>query len=243
MWHDASQCDIFMVQYRGFGLSEGEEANHYGLQMDAQAGLDFLREKLRKDDGSRERKIFLLGHSLGGAVALDLLSRNWRRPSDEAKPVFSGVLIENTFASISSIVPELMPMYAWLTFLHDYLQPWDNVGAVQEIVRQQMQAPEALQTRLDFVLGARDEQFPQWHMLIVYQRALKGLCPGADGGESLHGLSKRLLDAPDESADFLTVEYAGCAVRLHYFFRGNHVNTSMQRGFSQNVLLAWLHSE
>ena len=63
-------CNIALIEYRGYGRSEGSPSEE-GIYMDAQAALDFLltREDLATD------KIILFGRSLGGAVAVDLATR------------------------------------------------------------------------------------------------------------------------------------------------------------------------
>ena len=63
-------CNIALLEYRGYGRSEGSPSEE-GIYMDAQAALDFLltREDLATD------KIIVFGRSLGGAVAVDLATR------------------------------------------------------------------------------------------------------------------------------------------------------------------------
>ena len=63
-------CNVALVEYRGYGRSEGTPSEE-GLCMDAQAALDFL---LTRSDINTE-KILVFGRSLGGAVAIDLATR------------------------------------------------------------------------------------------------------------------------------------------------------------------------
>lgn len=55
-----------MVEYRGYGESSGEP-HEDGLQLDAQAALDFLWDEGKNGTIDR-RQIFAFGRSLGGAV-------------------------------------------------------------------------------------------------------------------------------------------------------------------------------
>jgi pimeloyl-ACP methyl ester carboxylesterase len=66
----AFSCNILMVDYRGYGHSEGEP-NEEGLMKDADAVIDFL---IKHPDVSGTR-IVLYGQSLGGAVALYAASK------------------------------------------------------------------------------------------------------------------------------------------------------------------------
>lgn len=60
-----------MLSYRGYGKSEGE-ASEVGLKLDAQAALDYVYGHERLKGG----KIIVYGQSIGGAVAIDVTSRN-----------------------------------------------------------------------------------------------------------------------------------------------------------------------
>ena len=62
---------VLAIDYRGFGRSDGDLPSETGIYADAQAAWEHLR--LRQPDARRR---FLYGHSLGGAVAIDLATRN-----------------------------------------------------------------------------------------------------------------------------------------------------------------------
>ncbi|XP_015586343.1 protein ABHD13 isoform X2 [Cephus cinctus] len=91
------QCNILMLEYRGFGLSQGAPSEE-GLYMDARAGLDYLNS--RTDINTNE--IIVFGRSLGGAVAIDLAT----------KPEYSQriwcLILENTFTSIPDMAALLI---------------------------------------------------------------------------------------------------------------------------------------
>jgi len=90
-------CNVLMVEYRGYGTSNGEPSED-GLKLDAQAALDYLHEE-RKDVDSRQ--IFVFGRSLGGAVAIWLAHRNPRG--------LRGVMVENSFTSIYAMATPIFP--------------------------------------------------------------------------------------------------------------------------------------
>ena len=89
-----SGCSVLMLEYRGYGMSTGVP-NEEGLVIDAQTGLDWIRNG-RETKGNR---ILVYGQSLGGAVAIQLVDRN-----QEAGDV-AGLVLENTFTSIRDMIP------------------------------------------------------------------------------------------------------------------------------------------
>lgn len=88
---DSTQCNVFIIDYRGFGRSTGVPSE-YGLYADARSALEFLhnRSDLATD------KIFLFGRSLGGAVAIHLATNCSSLP-------IRGVIVENTFTSLPAV--------------------------------------------------------------------------------------------------------------------------------------------
>jgi fermentation-respiration switch protein FrsA (DUF1100 family) len=88
------RCNVLMLQYRGYGLSSGTP-NEKGLMIDAQTGLDYIRERHEL----RNTKIVIYGQSIGGAVAIGLTKRNLKQGD------IAGVVLENTFTSIKKLIP------------------------------------------------------------------------------------------------------------------------------------------
>ncbi|CAG7832944.1 unnamed protein product [Allacma fusca] len=89
-------CNIFMVEYRGYGLSEGIPSEK-GVYMDAQAAFDYVVNRPDLDSD----KIILYGLSLGGAIAIDLASR------EEYKNRVAAIIVENTFSSLDQLALQL----------------------------------------------------------------------------------------------------------------------------------------
>lgn len=92
------RCNVLMLQYRGYGLSSGNP-NEKGLMIDAQTGLDYIRQRHEL----RDTKIVVYGQSIGGAVAVGLAARNQREGD------ISGIILENTFTSIKKLIPTWVP--------------------------------------------------------------------------------------------------------------------------------------
>jgi alpha-beta hydrolase superfamily lysophospholipase len=84
---------VLAIDYRGFGRSDGDLPSEAQAYADAQAAWERLRRLV--PDAQRR---FLYGHSLGGAVAIELATRN-----DDA----AGVIVESTFTSIRDMVDAL----------------------------------------------------------------------------------------------------------------------------------------
>ncbi|VVD00196.1 protein ABHD13 [Leptidea sinapis] len=97
--------NILLVEYRGYGLSEGSPSET-GLYTDAQAAFDYI---MQRSDVDRS-KILLFGRSLGGAIAIDLASRIENRNKIWA------MIVENTFTSIPDMAKILLKwrILSWL---------------------------------------------------------------------------------------------------------------------------------
>ncbi len=85
---------VLLVDYRGFGKSTNQLPSESLAYEDARAAWDWLARQYP----GRPRYIF--GHSLGGAIAIDLAAQ----VTDEA-----GTLVEGTFSSI----PDVVGSYKW----------------------------------------------------------------------------------------------------------------------------------
>lgn len=88
-------CYIFMLEYRGYGLSTGDP-DEAGIKIDAQTALDYVR----RHNDTKGNDIVVYGQSLGGAVAADLVAKN-----QGAKDI-KGLILENTFASLKKVIPQ-----------------------------------------------------------------------------------------------------------------------------------------
>lgn len=88
------QCNVLMVEYRGYGQSTGTP-DEAGLRIDAQTALDYLRHRPE----TRDTKFVIYGQSLGGAVAIYLTATNQEQGD------IAGLILENTFLSIRKLIP------------------------------------------------------------------------------------------------------------------------------------------
>jgi alpha-beta hydrolase superfamily lysophospholipase len=88
---------VFAIDYRGFGKSDGDLPSEASVYEDARAGWQWLIR--REPDASRR---FIYGHSLGGAIAIDLAAQ---LSTDGAGA--RGLIVESTFTSLAEMATEL----------------------------------------------------------------------------------------------------------------------------------------
>lgn len=107
---------VLAIDYRGFGKSTGNSPTEQLAYEDAEAAWDYLV----KTGPVRER--YIVGHSLGGAIAAELALR---------RPEASGVVLEATFTSIRDMVQytawNMLPVGLILT------QEFDTLSKVPKI--------------------------------------------------------------------------------------------------------------
>ena len=148
-------ANVLMVEYRGYGDSDNVTPSEVGLQRDALAALQFAHTH----GGIDSQQIFLFGRSLGGSVALHLAQDALQRNIP-----FAGVIVENTFTSISSMVDVLLP---FLTPIKRYVLRigWNSADIMP--VLGQRNVP------ILFLAGAKDELVPHQQMIELYKSALQ----------------------------------------------------------------------
>jgi uncharacterized protein len=78
---------VLLVDYRGYGRSEGAFPSEQSVYADAEA----MWKHLVKDRGIEPRNIFIYGHSLGSAIGIELALRH---------PNAAGLIVESAFTSI-----------------------------------------------------------------------------------------------------------------------------------------------
>ncbi|RAH48141.1 alpha/beta hydrolase [Aspergillus brunneoviolaceus CBS 621.78] len=138
-------CNVLMLEYRGYGLSTGTP-DEAGLKVDAQTGLDYLRQRAETKDS----QIVVYGQSLGGAVAIDLVAKN------QDKGAIAGMILENTFLSIRKLIPTVFPPARYLARLcHQY---WTS----EEVL------PKITKVPILFLSGLKDEIVPPSNMTQLF---------------------------------------------------------------------------
>ncbi|KAI2776053.1 alpha/beta-hydrolase [Daldinia loculata] len=141
-------CNVFMLEYRGYGLSTGE-ADEKGIAIDAQTALDYLRSRAE----TSSHKLVVYGQSLGGAVSIKLVSKN-QHAGD-----IVGLILENTFLSMRSLIPSVIPPAKYLTMLCHQVWPSESI------------LPSITEVPILFLSGLQDEIVPPSHMRKLYELA------------------------------------------------------------------------
>lgn len=100
---------VLVASYRGFAGNRGSPSK-LGLLRDGTAFVDYAKGLSGKDT-----RIFLVGHSLGAAVAVELAARH----------AVNGLVLIEPFATLSAVAPELAR-----PFLVDR---WDNEAAITSV--------------------------------------------------------------------------------------------------------------
>ncbi|CAG8822550.1 18945_t:CDS:2, partial [Gigaspora margarita] len=106
IFYSQFKCNVCLISYRGYGLSEGRPSEK-GIRIDAQTFLDYILQ----DDDLKNTKLITYGQSLGGAISIDLVSRNEDKPK---------------------VIPYIMPQLKYLSFLCH--QVWPSETSIQQIV-------------------------------------------------------------------------------------------------------------
>ena len=137
---------VLLIDYRGYGRSQGHFPSEAEIYRDAQAAWNYLIEQRQV----KAEDIFIYGHSLGAAVGLDLAVR---------QPTAAGLIMENAFTSIKAIAENrglyrIFPLNLILT------QRFDNVSKLQ-----------LLQIPLLVVYGLLDRTVSPKMGEVLYQKA------------------------------------------------------------------------
>ncbi|KAH7101442.1 Alpha/Beta hydrolase protein [Auriculariales sp. MPI-PUGE-AT-0066] len=143
------RCNVLMVSYRGYGLSEGKP-NEKGIKIDSQTALEYCKSH----PVLKSTKIVLYGQSIGGAVSIDLAARNPNK--------IDALVLENTFLSLPRLIPTALPMlgpFAWLCH-----QIWDSANALPKI-------PSS--TPILMLSGLQDDIVPPSHMQELFDIACR----------------------------------------------------------------------
>lgn len=115
LFHDALRINVFLFDYRGYGLSEGRPSEA-GLLQDGEAAWRVLQGRPDVDP----RAIVLFGRSLGAAVAAELAAR--------VKP--AALILETPFTSLLDMARHhywFLPV-RWLV-----RSRYDTLGAVRRV--------------------------------------------------------------------------------------------------------------
>lgn len=85
---------VLMIDYRGYGLSSDTFPNETRVYEDASAAWNYLTQT----QAIAPENIVILGHSIGGAIAIELAYR---------QPEAAGLIVESSFTSMADMVDHI----------------------------------------------------------------------------------------------------------------------------------------
>lgn len=143
-------CNILLVEYRGYGKSEGKPGE-VGFYDDARTAIEYL---LRRNDIDK-RQIIVFGRSLGGAMAVFLAS------DPRYGSMIRCCVVENTFTNIPDIAKVIFS-FRIVQMLPKFL--FKNQFPNDERVKK-------IEIPVLFLSGLQDALIPSWMM-----RSLHDMC-------------------------------------------------------------------
>jgi abhydrolase domain-containing protein 13 len=143
------ECNVFLVEYRGYGLSEGS-ASETGFYQDAEASINhlFTRNDIDKS------KIIAFGQSIGGAVVIELATK--------FNDKLFAFIVENTFTSLPEIGRELFGGIPGVSYLPDFCfkNQYQSIEKVKFLTLPSL-----------FISGQADTMIPPIMMKILFDRS------------------------------------------------------------------------
>lgn len=126
---------VLLIDYRGYGKSSGPFPNESLVYEDAQAAWTYLTQTRQLPP----EKIFLYGHSLGGAVAIELARQH---------PQLAGIIVEGSFTSIGAVAKEVS-LYRLFPIDWILTQKFDSINKIPDLKMPKL-----------FIHGTADEVVP-----------------------------------------------------------------------------------
>ncbi len=131
-------CNVLVIDYRGYGETCGKMTpTEKSVCDDAQAAWEYVTET----KNIAPERILIYGHSLGGAIAIDLATEH---------PEAGGLVVESTFTSIKDIARFKNPLTHVLPLSFLLRHPFDSAEKIRE-----EKLPPVL-----FVHGTADSKVP-----------------------------------------------------------------------------------
>ena len=137
---------VLLIDYRGFGASAGNFPSERSVYEDADAAWNYLVGERRLKPGN----VYIYGHSLGGAIAIELARRH---------PEAAGLVVEASFTSIYDMA-RLEKQYSLFPVRLFLNQRFDSASKVPEL-----RLPSL------FIHGTSDETVPFDMGRALYARA------------------------------------------------------------------------
>lgn len=120
---------VLAIDYRGFGQSKGQLPSEASVYEDARIAWERL-EHLQPDPAKR----LIYGHSLGGAVAVDLAAELGRDAQKRDEPVQArGLIVESTFTNLADVAASVASTRTSLPVRWLVSQKFDSIDKIADI--------------------------------------------------------------------------------------------------------------
>ena len=140
------EVSVLLIDYRGYGKSSPIFPNEARVDEDALAAWQYLTQVQQIEP----QRIFVYGHSLGGAIAIELATKH---------PEMAGLITEGTFTSIRDMAG-LMPGIKLFPLRWLVTQRFDNLTKMK-----------SLETPILILHGTADEVIPFYMSKELYAAA------------------------------------------------------------------------
>jgi fermentation-respiration switch protein FrsA (DUF1100 family) len=142
--------NVLAIDYRGFGASSPRVPSEESAYEDARLAFEELK---RREPRADQRYVY--GHSLGGAIAIDLATRK------DTQGQFAGLIVEASFTRIADLVREFK--WGWVPGLSLLItQDFDSLAKVRDLAKPVL-----------FIHGTRDGVIPYRMSEQLYAAAQK----------------------------------------------------------------------
>jgi pimeloyl-ACP methyl ester carboxylesterase len=112
-------ANVLAIDYRGYGLSSGPFPSEQRLYDDAWAGWKFLQ----RDQGISPQHLVIYGHSLGGAIGIELARQI---------PHLAGLIVEGSFTSMADMAT-LSQYNGWFPVRQLLTQQFASIAKVTQL--------------------------------------------------------------------------------------------------------------
>ena len=118
---------VLAIDYRGFGQSHGDLPSESSVYEDARIAWERL--KVLQPDASKR---LIYGHSLGGAVAIDLAAELGRQAASAKAPTAArGLIVESTFTTLADAAAAVTKTSLPVRWVMS--QKFDSIDKIREI--------------------------------------------------------------------------------------------------------------
>jgi uncharacterized protein len=111
--------NVLLIDYRGYGKSEGGFPSETSVYIDAETAWQYLI----RDRKLQPSQIYIYGHSLGGAIAIELATHH---------PDAAGLIVDGSFTSTPAVAAQ-KPLYRLLPLELILHQRFDSLSKIKSI--------------------------------------------------------------------------------------------------------------